>query len=104
MRVRFCARPIPPAHACDRVRRPIAGNRLRVEYMLAKLDLAVTFCRLARSGPSQHTNRLLRTARNAFFDGMHFVCGSELSPYESEAIAERLAKLHAELEKPSPQS
>src|SRR5690348_14451648 len=45
-----------PAHTCDRLRWPIAGNRLRVEFMLAKLDLAVTFCRIARSGPSQHTS------------------------------------------------
>jgi len=87
-----------PAHACDRVHRPIARNRLRVEFMLAKLGLAVTFCHIARSSPSQHANRLLRKARNALFDGMHFVCGSELAAYESEAIAERLAKLHAELE------
>jgi hypothetical protein len=93
-----------PAHTCDRLRWPIAGNRLRVEFMLAKLDLAVTFCRIARSGPSQHTSRLLRKARNALFDGMHFVCGSELAAYESEAIAERLTKVHAEFEQSSPQS
>ena len=93
-----------PAHACDRVRWPSAGNRLSVEFMFAKLDLAVTFCRIARSGRSQHTNRLLRNARNALFDGMHFVCVSELGAYESEAIAERLTKLHAEFEQSSPQS
>jgi hypothetical protein len=93
-----------PAHECDPVRWLISGNRLRVEFMLAKLDLAVTFCRIARSGPSEHTNRLLRNARNALFDGMHFVCGSELAAYESEAIAERLTKLHAEFEQYSPQS
>src|SRR5213080_3965378 len=87
-----------PAHECGRVHRPIAGNRLRVEFMLAKLDIAVTFCHIAHSSPSQHANRLLRKARNALFDGMHFVCGSELAAYESKAIAERLAKLHAELE------
>jgi hypothetical protein len=39
-----------PAHQCDRVHWPIAGNRLPVEFMLTKLDPAATFCRIARSG------------------------------------------------------
>jgi len=62
------------------------------------LDLTVAFCRIARSGPSQHTSRLLRDARNALFDGMHFICRSELAAYELEAIEGRLMKLSGEFE------
>jgi len=84
-----------PPHAGDRFRWPIAGSSLRVEFILAKLDLAVTFCRVARSGRGRHANRLLRNARNALFDGMHFVCRSELAARDVEAITERLMKLQA---------
>lgn len=87
-----------PARPCDRLRWPIAGSRLRVEFMLSKLDLALTFCRMVRSKPSEHTNRLLRSARNTLFDGMHFVCRSELAACELEAIEERLTKLSGEFE------
>ncbi|HYT20210.1 MAG TPA: hypothetical protein VEW05_08270 [Candidatus Polarisedimenticolia bacterium] len=93
-----------PSRARDGFCWRIAGSSLRVEFMLAKLDLAVTFCRIARCGPSQHANRLLRDARNALFDGMHFVCRSKLAPCDLEAITERLEKLQTAFEESSPQT
>ena len=93
-----------PSRARDGFYWRIAGSSLRVEFMLAKLDLAVTFCRIARCGPSQHANRLLRDARNALFDGMHFVCRSKLAPCDLEAITERLEKLQTAFEESSPQT
>jgi hypothetical protein len=68
--------------------------------MLAELDLAVTFCRLIRSKPSELTSRLLRSARNAFFDAMYFVCHSELRVGDFDAITERLHGLQARLKNP----
>src|SRR5260370_17637720 len=67
-----------PARPCDRLPWPIARSRLRVEFMLAKLDLALTFCRILRSQPMEHTNRLLRNTRNALFHVMHFPSLSDL--------------------------
>lgn len=74
------------------------GRALRLQFMLAELELAVTFCRIVRSKPSENTERLLRNARNALFNAMHFVCHSELADYEVEAITGKLARLHTALE------
>jgi hypothetical protein len=71
--------------------------------MLAELELAVTFCRIVRSAPNELTNRLLRNARNALFDAMHFVCHSELPAGDLDAITERLYRLQAALEESPPQ-
>jgi hypothetical protein len=71
---------------------------LRLQFMLAELELRVTFCRIARSKPSENTDRLLGNARNALFDAMRFVCHSELADCEVEAITGKLAKLHAAFE------
>lgn len=71
--------------------------------MLAELELAVTFCRIVRSKPSENTDRLLRNARNASFDAMHFVCRSELADCELEAITGKLGRLHAAFEECSPE-
>src|SRR5437667_4443 len=96
-----CSGGVPRDRASSRAECPAGIWEVR------NLDAGECFCHTAQrvpgncswgSSPSQHANRLLRKARNALFDGMHFGCGSELAAYESEAIAERLAKLHAELE------
>jgi len=79
-------------------RGPVSGRSLRLQFMLTELDLAMTFCRIARSKPSEHTDRLLRNARNALFDAMHFVCHADLAAFELEAITERLEKLQAAFE------
>jgi hypothetical protein len=81
----------------------IARRPLRVQFVLAELDLAVTFCRIVRSKPSQHTKRLLRNARNALFNAMHYVVHSELAASDLEAITERLKRLQAAFEEYSPQ-
>ena len=87
-----------PGGAAESWRGPVAGRALGLQFMLAELELAVTFCRIVRSKPSENTDRLLKNARNALFDAMHFVCRSELAASELEAITGRLAKLKAALE------
>jgi hypothetical protein len=87
-----------PEVAARARRGPVTGRALRLQFMLAELELAVTFCRIVRSKPSENTDRLLRNARNALFDAMHFVCRSELAASELEAITGKLARLHAALE------
>jgi hypothetical protein len=79
------------------------GRALRLQFMLAELELAVTFCRIVRSKPSENTQRLLRNARNALFDAMHFVCHSDLAECEVEAITGKLAKLHVAFEESIPE-
>jgi len=81
----------------------VEGKSLRVQFMLAELDLAVTFCRILRSKRSQHGQRMLRNARNALFDAMHFVCQSQLLESELEAINERLMRLQGALDESIPQ-
>jgi hypothetical protein len=76
---------------------------LRVQLMLAELELAVTFCRLIRRKPNELTNRLLRNARNALFDAMHFICHSELRVGDLDALTERLQRLHTALGESAPQ-
>src|SRR5260370_17727625 len=61
-------------------RGPVIGRSLRLQFMLTELDLAMTFCRFVRSKPTEHTDRLLRNARNALFYPMHFLCHVYLSP------------------------
>jgi hypothetical protein len=87
-----------PEHASDSLRGPVAGRSIHTQFMLAELDLAVTFCRIVRTKPSPHTERMLRNARNALFDAMHFLCHSELAIGELDAIGERLEKLQAAFE------
>jgi hypothetical protein len=87
-----------PQSACDRPSGSMAAKPLRLQLMLAELDLAATFCRIVRYRPGKLTNRLLRNARNALFDAMHFVCHSELPAGDLEAITVRLQKLQAAFE------
>jgi hypothetical protein len=92
-----------PDLAGQQVRFLMARRPLCVQFMLAELDLAVTFCRIVRSKPSRHTKRLLRNARNALFNAMHYVVHSELAARDREAITERLKSLQAAFEESSPQ-
>lgn len=87
-----------PEGAAGARRGQAAGRALRLQFMMAELELAVTFCQIARSKPSENTDRLLRNARNALFDAMHFVCRSELADSELEAITGKLGRLHAAFE------
>jgi hypothetical protein len=87
-----------PEVAGEPRRTPDVHGSLRLQLMMAELELAVTFCRIVQSKPSEHTERLLRNARNTLFDAMHFVCHSELAGSELDAITRRLGELHAALE------
>ncbi|SRR5258708_6238856 len=79
------------------------GTSLHLQLMLVEMELAVTFCHIVRSRPGEHTDRLLRNARNTLFDAMHFVCHSDLAGCELEAITERLEKLRAAFDESFPQ-
>jgi hypothetical protein len=92
-----------PGGAGGPSRGPVVGRALHLQFMLAELELGVTFCRLVRSKPSENTNRLLRNARNALFDAMHFVRHAELAASEMETIVEKLKRLQAEFEGYPPQ-
>ncbi len=80
---------------CHQLGGPVAPRSIRVQFLLAELDLAVTFCRIVRSKPSRHTGRLLRNARNALFNAMHYVVHSHLPTCDLQAITARLERLHA---------
>jgi hypothetical protein len=71
--------------------------------MLAELDLAVTFCRIVRSKPSEHAGRMLQNARKAFFDAMHYLCHAHLSPRHVDAITARLESLQSAFQECFPQ-
>jgi hypothetical protein len=74
------------------------ARSVRVRFLLAELDLAVTFCRIVRTKPSRHTERLLRNARNALFNAMHYVLHSEPPERELLEFSVRLQNLQAALE------
>jgi len=74
------------------------GKAIRVQFMLAQLDLALTFCRIVRTKNSQHSERMLRNARRAFFDALHYLCHADLAPCDVDEITARLEKLQAAFE------
>lgn len=69
---------------------------LQTQFVLAQLHLALTFCRL-NTAQSSNPYRLLRNARNAFFDGLHFVAHSKLSDSQVAMIIARLQALKVAL-------
>jgi hypothetical protein len=92
-----------PEIASNEARGAAAGRAIRVQFILAELELGVTFCRIVRSKGNEHTERLLRNARNAFFSAMHYLQRSELVPCDVEAITTRLVKLQEALQESLPQ-
>jgi hypothetical protein len=84
--------------AGDRVSAVDIAKSVRMRFLLAELDLAITFCRIVRTRPSRHTERLLRNARNALFNAMHYVLHSELPERDLLEISARLQNLQAALE------
>lgn len=54
------AKEVLPAVAGEARHAPMVRRSLRLQLMLAELELAVTFCRIVRSNRSENTNRLLR--------------------------------------------
>jgi hypothetical protein len=71
----------------------ITGKPVRVQFLLAELDLAATFCHMLRNKPSPHAKRMVKNARNAIFDAMHYVFRPECSYEDTELIAPRLERL-----------
>jgi hypothetical protein len=75
----------------------VRSNRL--QFVLAELDLAVTFCRMVRSRPnSPHTGRMMKNARKALFNTLHFALMSDTCDFCMEAIHPRIEKLRAALQ------
>jgi hypothetical protein len=76
----------------------VAGRPVRVQFILAELNLAVTFCRIVRSRPSPHTPRMIRNARNALFNALDYVLHSELTSSDLEKITAGCQRLRAALQ------
>jgi hypothetical protein len=92
-----------PEIASDAVRSAAAGRAIRVQFILAELELGATFCRIVRSKGGENAERLVRNARSAFFSAMHYLQRSELVPRDVEAITTRLVKLQEALQESLPQ-
>ena len=92
-----------PEFTSEALRRAAAGRAIRVQFVLAELELGVTFCRIVHCKGSENTERLLRNARNAFFSAMHYVQRSDLAPRDVEAITARLLKLQEALRESLPE-
>jgi len=85
---------------------PLGGAELRVtasltsphvQFVLAELGLATTFCRILHSKRSHQKTRLIRNARNALFNAMHYVANAELAAGDLLAITAELHGLQAAL-------
>jgi hypothetical protein len=87
----------------DQPRGPVAKRSLHVQFILAELDLAAAFCRLVPCKPRQHTERMLRNARKALFNAMHYVAHSELAGCDLQEITARLQGLHSAFGGSAPQ-
>lgn len=98
-------RAIDPLHAAatgecpgDALPCAVAGKQVRVQFILAELNLAVTFCRIVLSRPSPHAPRMLRNARNALFNALDYALHSELTSSDLEEITAGCKKLQAALQ------
>lgn len=98
-------RAIDPLHAAaagecpgDTLPGAVAGKPVRVQFILAELDLALTFCRIVRRRPSPHTPRMIRNARNALFNALDYAWHSELTSSDLEEITARCRRLQAALQ------
>ena len=98
-------RAIDPLHAAAAGERPgdalpgaVAGKPVRVQFILAELNLAVTFCRIVQSRPSPHTPRMIRNARNALFNALDYALHSELTSSDLEEIIAGCKKLQMALQ------
>jgi hypothetical protein len=77
---------------CEREAK-ITGKPMRIQFLLAEVDLAAAFCHMLRNKPSPHAKRMVKNARNAIYDAMHYVFRSECSNEDIELIAPRLERL-----------
>jgi hypothetical protein len=89
---------------CDDGQDRRTGEAGGVPFMLAELDLALTFCHIVFAKPSLQADRVLRNARNVLFNAIHFVFRSELSDHDLEQITSRLQRVQAVLSESAPQT
>jgi len=77
----------------ERPRTRSTDKFLRVQFAIAELELALTFCRLVTRNPERATERLLRNARRALFNAMHSVLYSEIAECDAQLITDRMGRL-----------
>ena len=71
----------------------------RMQFILAELALAITFCRIgATCQRSNQAVRLRRNARKALFDGLHFVLQSNPCSFCMEKLSPQITALHSALQ------
>lgn len=73
------------------------ARNLQTQFILLQLQLALTFCRFHSTESTSSPYRLLRNARNAYFDGLHFAVHSELSDCQLAKITALLQVLKVAL-------
>jgi hypothetical protein len=83
----------------------VGANDVQLRFLLAELELAITFCRCASVLPSSEFNaRIIQNARNALFNVMHFVLRIDFCDHELEVLSAALESLKAALQQVSKQS
>jgi hypothetical protein len=90
------ARDAAPVRGAE-LRVPASATSPHVQFVLAELGLAITFCRILHSKRSGQKTRLIRNARNALFNAMHYVVNAELAAGDLLAITAKLHGLQAAL-------
>ncbi len=71
----------------------------RMQFILAELALAITFCRIgATCQRSTQAVRLRRNARKALFDGLHFVLQSNPCSFCLDKLSAQITALHSALQ------
>jgi len=82
---------------CTRSCCVVASREMQAKFLLAELDLALTFCRLVQENSAFRTERLIRNARNALFDGFHFISTHALFGAEFQELTAKLEVLELAL-------
>lgn len=94
--------PLHAATACefpdDKLPGAVSGKPIRVQFILAELNLAVTFCRIVRSRPRPHAPRMIRNARNALFNALDYALHSEPTSSDLKDITAGCQRLRAALQ------
>lgn len=83
----------------DRASLKASCNRSRVDFVIADLDLGLTFSHMARGHVTQETkDRTRRSARRAYDTVVHFRDRVSATPAEALSIGKKLARLKSELQ------
>lgn len=75
-----------------------AAGQIKVQFTIAELDLALTFCRLIKTKSTRNAHRMIRDARNALFNSLYFAIHYDLSDSDLETIATKLEMLKTALQ------